>query len=247
MIEEEQKQEHIPKISVIIPVYNHAGALRQSLDSLRKQSFRDFEVIVIDDGSQDGLDYVIHDFDDSLTLRVFRQENKGAPSARNRGFELSTGEYVIFWDADIVGVPDMLQKMMKKMEEDVHADFVYCNFYLGKKIMKARPFDLETLKKVNYIHSTTLIRRESVIRWDEALRRFQDWDYWLCLAEQGKKGIWIDEELMTIIAEGTMSHWLPKFAYNKPWKYFPLFKEKVNKYERAKEIIYRKHGFINEK
>ncbi|MFH0857402.1 MAG: glycosyltransferase family A protein [Candidatus Magasanikbacteria bacterium] len=245
MIEEEQNK--IPKISIIIPVYNHAGALRQALDSLRKQSFKDFEVIVIDDGSQDGLDYVIHDFDECLTLRLFRQQNKGAPSARNKGFEQSSGEFVIFWDADIVGEPEMLEKMLKKLEENVHADFVFSNFYLGKKLMKAKPFDYEILKKVNYIHSTALLRRESVIRWDEALRRFQDWDYWLSLAEQGKNGIWIDEELMTIIAEGTMSHWLPKFAYTKPWKYLPFFKEKVSKYERAKEIIYRKHGIHEEK
>jgi glycosyltransferase involved in cell wall biosynthesis len=229
------------KVSIIIPVYNHSGALRKCLDSLKQQTFTDFEIIIIDDGSEDGIDYVIHEYDEDLVLRVYAQENKGAPAARNRGFELSSGEYVIFWDADVVGTKDILEKMVKKLDRNEGIDFAYCNFNIGKKAMKAQSFNEEELKKQNYIHSTTLIRRKNFTRWDEALKRFQDWDVWLTMASKGRKGIWIDEFLFTIVASGSMSQWLPRFAYKKPWKYLPWFKESVERYEKARKLIYRKH------
>jgi len=229
------------EISVIIPVYNHAGALRQALESLKAQTFQDFEVIVIDDGSEDGIDYAVHDYDEDLTLRFYGQENKGAPAARNRGLSYANGKFVIFWDADIVGEPELLEKMRDKLKANAEVDFVYSNFFIGKKLMKGQAFDMEALKKRNYIHSTTLIRNNFDLRWDEALKRFQDWDLWLTLSKNGKKGAFIDEALFTIVAKGTMSQWLPRFAYKSPWKHLPWFKRQVEKYEKAKEKIYRKH------
>jgi glycosyltransferase involved in cell wall biosynthesis len=180
---------------------------------------------------------------------MFRQENKGAPSARNKGLEFAKGEYVIFWDADVVGRADMLQKMVDKLEVDKITSFVYCNhllhisnnIYHTTKKMCARAFDIESLKKVNYIHSTSLIRRQDAIKWDENLKRFQDWDLWLTMSEQGKKGVWLDEYLFEIISSGGMSRWLPSCAYKKPWKYLPWFRKEVRNYENAKRIIVEKH------
>src|SRR5690606_8889630 len=143
----------------------------------------------------------------SFSVTLVRQENKGAPSARNVGFAHSRGDYVIYWDADVVGVPDMLETMLTALQKHARASFAYSSFYFGKKKMNGQPFDKEALRQRNYIHSTTLIRRVDVIQWDESLKRFQDWDFFLSLAEQEKQGVWVDEALFTVDTGGTMSTW----------------------------------------
>ncbi len=208
-----------PLVSIIIPMYNQAKELELALASLKKQTYQNIEIIVETD-----------------------EKHEGAPVMRNRGFVKSTGAYVIFWDADIVGEPEMIAKMVNKLDQNPDKDFVYCNYYFGYKKMPAQEFNLSALQKNNYIHSTSLVRREAVIKWDEALKRFQDWDFWLTLSENGKQGIWLDEYLFKIISKGTMSSWLPSFAYQKPWKWLPGIKNRVKKYEIAKNIIYKKHS-----
>ena len=225
-------------ISIIIPVYNHQAALERALASIELQTCTDMEIIVIDDGSLQKLEAGSWKREISLV----RQENKGAPAARNKGFELSKGEYVIFWDADVVGEPDMLEKMLQALEKNPEVSFAYSNFYFGKKKMQGQPFNSSTLKQNNYIHSTSLIRREAVVQWDESLKRFQDWDLWRTMAEQGKSGIWVDEYLFHVDTGGTMSTWLPKCAYKKPWRWLPGIAGKVRKYEEARDVVLEKHG-----
>jgi len=229
-------------ISIIIPVYNRPEVLQRSLASLGAQTFRDFEVIVVDDGSEVELQITNHKF----KINLFRQENRGAPAARNKGFELSKGEYVVFWDADLIAEPDMLEKMLQALESNPKASFAYSNFTFGKKKMPGMAFDVEALKKLNYIDTSSLIRREDVIAWDESLKKFQDWDYFLTLAAQGKTGVWIDEYLFDIETGGTMSEWLPSFAYRAPVKWLPGIAKRVQKYEQAKKIIQEKHHPLND-
>ncbi|PIR76404.1 MAG: hypothetical protein COU32_02205 [Candidatus Magasanikbacteria bacterium CG10_big_fil_rev_8_21_14_0_10_42_10] len=227
-------------ISVVIPYYNHKEALQRSLASLQAQTFQDIEVIIVDDGSENKLEIG----DSEMNIHLVHQENKGAPSTRNKGFELSKGEYVIFWDADLIAKPDMLATMQDALEKNIDASFVYSNFIFGKKKMAAQPFDITSLKQQNYIHSSSLIRRKDAITWDESLKKFQDWDYFLTLVEQGKKGVWIDKYLFEIETGGTMSEWLPRFAYHAPFKWLPGIAKRVQKYERAKKIIQKKHHVL---
>jgi len=229
-------------VSIIIPVYNRIEVFEKTLESVFAQDYENIEIIVVDDGSFPSIfNFQFEIFNDSR-IKWFRQENKGAPSARNKGFELSKGNYVIFWDADIMAEPYMLSKMVNKLEQHKDVSFVYCNHKIGKKKMPAQVFDIEALKQCNYIHTTSMIRRRDVVRWDESIKRFQDWDLWLSMVRNGGKGIWIDEYLFEIIENGTMSSWLPKFAYKKPWKYMPCWSNRVKKYEEAKKIIREKHN-----
>lgn len=235
-------------ISIIIPVYNHQEALKKALASIQEQTYKDVEVIVVDDGSSSKIDsefisYIV-DIPFRSYIQVVRQENKGAPSARNAGFILSKGEYVIFWDADVIGEREMLEKMLLSLEGNFDVSFVYSNHYFGKKKLPSRHWNTKALKHNNYIHSTSLIRREAVVAWDESLKRFQDWDLWLTMAEEGKSGMWIDEYLFRVIAGGTMSFWLPKILYRKPWRWIPGFSSIVDKYQIAKEIVMSKHGLL---
>ncbi|EKD66918.1 MAG: glycosyl transferase family protein [uncultured bacterium] len=224
-------------ISIIIPVYNHEEALHRSLVSLENQTFQDIEVIVVDDGSRKKLE--IGDW--KFSFKLVHQENSGAPAARNKGFELSKGEYVIFWDADLIAEPEMLEKMVATLERNKNASFVYSNFVFGRKKMKGLQWSNVTIKQCNYVHSTSLIRRTDAILWDESLKKFQDWDYFLTLAEKGNIGIWLNEYLFRVELGGTMSAWLPRFAYHAPFKWFPGIAQKVQKYEVAKKIIQEKH------
>jgi glycosyltransferase involved in cell wall biosynthesis len=238
-------------ISVIIPVYNRIEVFKQALDSVLKQTYKNIEIIVVDDGSTEGdVERVTRDVaTDAIDIKYSRQENKGAPGARNKGFELSRGEYIIFWDADVVGKLEMLEKLKRQLDEHSEIGFSYSNhisyiiYHISKRI-SAKEFDLESLKQNNYIHSTSLIRRKDVVRWDESLNRFQDWDLWLTMAENGKKGVWVDEYLFQIMSNGTMSTWLPSCAYKKPWRWLPWFSSTVKDYDRAKEIVKKKHELI---
>jgi glycosyltransferase involved in cell wall biosynthesis len=226
-------------ISVIIPIYNRVHLLPKVLDSIKRQIYKNIEIIVVDDGSDEKVEV-----DDSVKL--IRQENKGAPSARNRGLEEAKGEYVIFWDADVIGESEMLEKMCGELQENSEASYAYCNHetsiikYITKKI-PARKFDESELEKNNYIHSTSLIRRKDVMKWDESLKRFQDWDLWLGMAEKGKAGVWVDEYLFTILGGGTMSGWLPRIAYGVPFKCLPGISKRVREYEDAKKVVLEKH------
>jgi glycosyltransferase involved in cell wall biosynthesis len=231
-------------ISIIIPVYNQSEELRQVFDSIKKQSYKNIEIIVVDDGSSS--EVVIPeklDEDSDIKIKLFRQENKGAPAARNKGFDLSKGDFVFFWDADVIAEPDMLEKMHHVLLLHPESSYVYCNYIFGDKKMSAQKFDSDKLKENNYISTMSLIRREDFVGFDEKLKRFQDWDLWLTMLEKNKQGIWIPEYLFkVIINKNGISSWLPSFAYKNPWKLLPGVNSKVNKYEEAKKIILEKHN-----
>lgn len=235
-----------PLISIIIPVYNRHKELMLSLGSIQKQTYRPLEVVIIDDGSAREVEKERKEIQNRLQeipFLIYRQNNQGAPSARNRGAERSDGDFFLFWDADIIGEPEMVEKMYRSLEKNKDASFAYSNFSIGSHRMRAREFDFEYLKKVNYITTMSLIRKEDFAGFDPALTRFQDWDLWLTLAEQGKQGVWVDEYLYrSVTTKQGISAWLPSFAYHAPWKYLPFFSSKVKKYEEAKEIILKKHG-----
>ncbi len=230
----------MPKISVVIPVYNHADELAKCLASLERQTFKDFEVIVVDDGS---LPPVVPPPGGGTFIRF--DKNKGAPAARNAGFDRSTGEYVIFLDADAELVPDALSKMRMALDEHPEADFAYSSFRFGWKLFKSRPYDLEALKQGNYIHTSALIRRGAFPRFDESLKKFQDWDLFLTMGKRGSHGYFIDEVLFTLKPRKTgMSQWLPSFAYGLPWNAIGWMPRLVKKYKDAESIVRNKHALV---
>lgn len=228
------------KISVIIPCYQHAGTIGRCLASVFGQTHAELEVIVVDDGSTDGLEAAVAPFRDRLTF--IRQENRGGPAARNRGFAASAGEAVIFCDADIILKPEALEKMLRALEERPEAAFAYSSFKFGWKKFRLWPFDAARLKKMNYIHTTSLIRRERFPGFDESLRRFQDWDLWLTIVEKGGSGVWIPETLFSVTPRrGGISEWLPSFVYRIPWRLLGFKPRTISRYDDAADIIRRKH------
>ncbi len=229
-------------ISVIIPTYNDTKKLKQALESVISQTYKDIEIIVVGDGLDQKLPLLGEE--ELAKVRFFTIKHGGAPKARNYGFGKSKGEYVIFWDADIIGRRDMLEVMLKELSDSPDASYAYSSYWWGRKGFEQWEFDPDKLREINYIHTTSLIRRERFPGFDESIKRFQDWDLWLAMLENGHVGVFIPDYLFRVQTGGTMSSWLPKCAYRAPFKYFLFGKARKNlaDYERAVEIIRKKHN-----
>ena len=224
----------MPQISIIIPVYNAQKTLVQCLQSIFNQSFKNFEIIAINDGSTDKSQKILTQYQNKIT--IVNQLNQGAAKARNVGAKLARGEYIIFCDADIILKPKTLETMFKNLAKKPKISYAYSSFRFGFKIFKLWPFSAKRLKQMPYIHTTSLIRAKDFPGFDKNLKRFQDWDLWLTILERGKRGIYIPEVLFTAKSGGTMSTWLPKSFY----RLFPKNK-KVKEYQAAEKIIKAKH------
>lgn len=221
------------QISIVIPVYNASKTLDQCLRAIYNQTYGNFGIIAVNDGSTDGSRRILERYSDRIT--IIDQPNAGAAIARNSGAKIVKSPYIIFCDADVILEPDCLEKMLDALQRHPEASYAYCSFYFGKKLFKLWPFDAEKLRKIPYIHTTSLILTEHFPGFDKKLKRFQDWDLWLTMLERGYAGYFIDEVLYRIISGGTMSNWLPKISY-----YLP-FLPGVRKYVEAKRIIEAKH------
>lgn len=135
-----------PKVSVIVPVYKAEKYLNRCVDSLLAQTFKDFEVLLIDDGSPDKSGEMCDEYarKDSR-VRVFHKENGGVSSARQMGIDNARGEYTIHADPDDWVEPDMLEELYKKAKE-TGADMVICDYYVNignkQKYIKQQPSSL---------------------------------------------------------------------------------------------------------
>ena len=230
-------------ISLIIPVYNQAKKLTIALNSIAKQTYRDWEVIIVNDGSKDDPEQAFTDFIQKNNLDnrfVFlNQTNQGAPAARNRGYREAKGDYLFFCDADADLKPEALNELWHTLQACPEASYAYPSFRWGSKLFKVGPFDPNKLQAGPYIHTMALIKRSDFPEkgWDESIRKFQDWDLWLTMLAAGKSGVWVDKVLFQIATGGTISSWLPACAY----KLLP-FLPSVKKYKAAMAIIKEKHG-----
>ncbi len=228
------------KISVIIPCYQHAATIGRCLDGVFAQTHHELEVIVVNDGSADGTLAALKPYEGRITL--INQENRGGAAARNRGFAASTGELVIFCDADVLFRPDALEKMAAALANHPDASYAYSSFRFGWKKFRLWRFDPDKLKKMNYIHTTSLIRRGHFPGFDESLKRFQDWDLWLTMLEKGRVGVWIPETLFRVVTRKKgISSWAPSFLYRLPWRQLHFRPAVVERYETAADIIRKKH------
>ena len=230
-------------ISIIIPVYNQATKLGETLQSISKQIFTDYEVIIVNDGSKDDPETVFQNFfqrtDTQNSYTFLNQENKGAPSARNRGWKRARGQYLLFCDSDASLKPDALELMYKALQENPSAAFSFPSFYWGNKLFKVGSFDEKKLRKQPYIHTMSLIRKQAmpINGWDESIKKLQDWDLYLTMMENNQYGVWVEKALFRVHPGGTMSTWIPAFAY-KAFPFLPV----VKKYNEAVKVIKKKHN-----
>lgn len=192
-----------PEVSVIIPAYNAAAFIAGTLDTVFAQTFRDFEVIVINDGSTDTDEFekVIRPYLGRIVY--LKQENRGPGAARNLGIRHARGEYIAFLDSDDCWLPDYLASQIKLFEETPSLDVVYSDArhfgdptLAGKTYMQTCPSNgpvtLEALitEGCQVITSCTVALRQAIIEaglFDERmdLRGCEDFDLWLRVLYQG--------------------------------------------------------------
>lgn len=189
----------MPRVSVIIPTYNRADFLEAAAASVFKQTFTDFEVIIVDDGSRDNTGDVCERLCaiDSR-VRYIHQENTGLPGARNTGIRAARGEFIALLDSDDLWVPTKLEKQLAVVERDPGIDIVYCDYACIDASGKTWPpvytpeygqTLYDSLLYYNVVRgsaSAVLIRAECFNRvglFDESLRSMEDWDMWLRLAQ----------------------------------------------------------------
>lgn len=224
------------RVAVIIPAYNHKEELCRTLEALFSQTYKDFEVIIVDDGSTDNTHQALTQW--LGRIKLLRTQNSGAPAARNYGAKQATGEFLLFLDADVTLRHDALEKFVYTLERESNAAFVYSSFKFGWKKFKGMEWDEVALKEKNYVHTTSLLRSTVFPGFDESLKKFQDWDLWLTMVKLGYKGLWIPEVLFTVTPRANgISKWLPKFVYTLPWK-----PARARQYEEAAKIIKSKHN-----
>jgi glycosyltransferase involved in cell wall biosynthesis len=184
-----------PVVSVVITCYNHGRFLRDAVESVRRQTFKDFEIIVIDDGSVDETPTVAASLDG---IRCVRQANLGLSAARNTGWRASRGRYVVFLDADDRLLPFALQAGVDAALTHPEAAFVsghYATIDVDgvQGVISSRPCVTSdhygALLRWNYIgmHATVVYRRETLNRFggfNPALRACEDYDMFLRIARE---------------------------------------------------------------
>ena len=183
------------KVSIIIPAYNAETTIKRTIESVQRQTYADYELIVINDGSTDGTSKIVRQIIDPR-IKLFSYENGGLPVARNRGIERAKGEYIAFLDADDLWTPDKLEKQLAVLEANPEAGVVYSQTYCIDRqenlLYYCDPIHFEgnVLKELlltNFLHngSNPLIRQraiETVGKFDSNLKSSEDWDYYLRLA-----------------------------------------------------------------
>ncbi len=181
------------RVSVVIPCYNSGATIRQTVDSVLSQTWGNVEVIVIDDGSTEAA--TIEVLDSLSGVRLIRQNNAGLPAARNSGFSVATGEYVLPLDADDWLEPDAIEKLMRALIENPEASYAYSYLRLegeASGILEKNYNFFEQLF-LNQIPYSLLMPRflwRDVGGYDETMRRgYEDWEFNIRLGASGHHGV----------------------------------------------------------
>lgn len=178
-----------PEVTVLMSVHNGEDHLKKALDSILAQTLRDFELLVIDDGSTDGTPAILAACGDPR-IKVVRQENRGLAAALNRGLDLARGRYVARMDADDVCLPERLERQVAFME--AHPEVAISGGWVraqggGRDQAWRCPTHAAEVRCRLLFHSvlahpSVMIRKEAVLReglyYDEAFRYAQDYDLW---------------------------------------------------------------------
>lgn len=184
------RKEPVVMFSIIMPIWNRADIAPRAITSVLCQTYQDYELIIIDDGSDDNLKEVISPY---LSEKVifYRIPHSGICAARNFGLRNANGDYIAYLDSDNTWFPRFLSEMRGALNRHESKKVAYCRYYFYRKIpvfnnnflrsVKGEVFDFEKLLRKNYIDLNTFVHArecmETVGFFDESLKRLVDWDF----------------------------------------------------------------------
>lgn len=221
-------------ISVIIPTYNRENTIVRCIESVLNQTYKDIEVIVVDDKSTDNTEKVVKAIEDKRVRLIKLEKNSGACVARNVGVENAKGKYIAFQDSDDEWIIDKLYKQLKYLEKN-NLDVVSCKMYqiFDESKTNIFPKNLNVqgtdIYYKNSISTQTILGKKECFekeRFDENLPRFQDWDLVLRLVKRYKVEILDDILVKAYIQDNSIS-------------------KNPDKAIRALEIMISKHSINN--
>jgi len=214
----------MPEVSVIIPTYNYVKYIEKAIDSVLAQTCKDFEIIVVDDGSTDNTREIIENqYKDKV--KYFYQENKGAPVARNFGLRKAEGVFVVFLDADDWLMPEALLSRLEYLKKHSNCGWVYgaCYYYdeYGREVTERfhlYPFAYRNRREGNIlghmllgelIHTpTVMINRDLLLDvggFDITLPCLQDYELWLRVAVRSPVGFLDECNVVVVTHAGSIS------------------------------------------
>jgi glycosyltransferase involved in cell wall biosynthesis len=188
---------------VIVPAYNAARFIREAIESVFAQTFRDYELIIVNDGSPDTDDLAAAIAPYRRRLVYIEQENRGPAGARNTGIRAARADYVALLDSDDCWLPTLLEEQLSLLRQEPPADLVYSDaLVIGGRVSGTRtcmarcpsegPVTLESLlsEQCSVIMPTVVARKQALIQaglFDESFRAAEDFDLWLRLAYNGAR------------------------------------------------------------
>jgi glycosyltransferase involved in cell wall biosynthesis len=190
-------------VSVVIPTYNTSNFLIKAIQSVINQTYKNWELIIVDDGSTDQTRQIVEEFQKKDSrIKYFFQNNKGQGAARNLGIKNTSGNYIAFLDSDDEFFENKLERVISYFEKDKNIGFIYTDAiiigdYLYKKRMSeiVTPYSGKIYTKLlfnNFITTSTVVVKREVLQncglFDESnlLRNFEDYDLWLRIAKKYK-------------------------------------------------------------
>jgi len=191
-----------PLVSVVITCYNYGQFLSEAIESVLSQSYKNIEIIVVDDGSTDNTKEAAGAYKGHKNFHYLYQENQGVASARNIGLNNAKGTYLVFLDADDILKPEFVKVHLECLEQNTSIDYAYCLMKVfGRKeeaVAEILEFDPKLLVQRNFIHSSAMFRCNVIkkYRYDQKLQALEDWDLYLGLLENNHIGKLIPRELL---------------------------------------------------
>lgn len=196
----------MPKVSVIIPCYNYGQYLDEAVDSVMAQTFQDFEIIIVNDGSTDDFTKNLLATYNKPKTRVLNQANKGLGAARNSGIRASFGEYIVCLDADDYLHPEFLSKTIPILDADHDRQYGFVMPWVQlfgdmNFVWKTAEYDPYLVCMRNGMHPAAPFRRECWVAaggYDEHMSTcgYEDWDYWVSIAALGYKWVTLKKPLI---------------------------------------------------
>ena len=192
-----------PLVSILMPAYTQVDYISEALDSLKRQTYQNWEVAIVDDGSPDNVAEVVKPYcETDSRIRFYHTDNNGVSGARNYAAGKTSGKYIIPLDADDIFEPEYIERCVKALEENPNLKVAYCYWNMFGAVTKSPHLEYKgyaDLLIANTIFCSAMYRRsdfERVGGYDTEIPfGFEDWEFWISLLDKDAEVYQIPQKL----------------------------------------------------